>query len=177
LDPSQALAVSTPPSQPQSMKTSNNISLSHSVAQSLPYVSKFLLVSSFLCHINAKDDDAKIFTTKVGKRRSTRFNSLEVEPEQVTSIKSFQLERLLTIVTIIISNHGREDDPNDNKEFAEGLGHEVFFSAITELQGLGLITAVKEGDIGNPRYKCAVTKELATEVAESLNVPLETLIA
>ncbi|KAL7473944.1 hypothetical protein ACHAXS_014311 [Conticribra weissflogii] len=158
----------------------------------LPYTTKFLLLSAYLCQNKRPDHDANLYTSKnTGKSRKkvdsstagSAYATTSSELKQITGrTPTFPLERMLSIFSSIVGQYGtflsRRDD---GAPAVAPLGTERLFRVVSQLRATGLLEVTGKIDSGdNPldlmhaKLSCNLSREDAKVIAASVDFPLET---
>lgn len=163
-------------------------------AHSLPDRAKYLLLAAYLCQVNRPDRDKHLFSIqKNGRRRKsatetntasedTAFgNNLANAQLKSLRLRTFPLERMLSIFVSLISLHQMDTDKESSDEPVENLlslGDSSLQQNINYLQRLGLLHeqpatgATDTIRLTGRRYWCDMTEDAATRLAESIQFPL-----
>jgi len=164
-------------------------------AERLPYVTKFLLLSAFLCQNKKAESDKNLFTKKSsGKtRRSTNrtdlgssYASSSAELKQLTVRQpSFPVERLLSVFYSIMGSYGQNSVRQNGKGIhVSDMGNERLFRNISQLNATGLICRIGSSSTNSSKKKdltettaakftCTLSREDARFIAESVGFPLD----
>jgi len=155
----------------------------------LPYLSKCLLLASFICQHNKATKDKQLFTsTANGKRRSKHDDNGDPESAAYASWdqqrlnllkpRSFPLERMMSIFVNIVGLHEGKElvlTTGTTATFVSALGNAVFLENLGQLRLLGLLRELTN-DEGTPlsgaMYCCDIGKEDAESIAKSVQFPL-----
>ena len=164
---------------------------SHPYAARLPYITKFLLLSAFLCQNKRSELDANLYTTiNTGKSKSRkRSNKDGDEAAYVASAKnttqrqpSFPLERMLSVFYSVISQYGQHHYMAYKEEGASvsvQLGTERLFQSIQALIATGLLHTNGGAKFNDDlmekttaKFSCLLMKEDALVIAANVGFPL-----
>lgn len=124
----------------------------------LPFYGKYLLIAAFLASYNPSTEDKRIFMKEDAskKKRKTIKRKKQVTVNRKNEgPRIFPLERLLAIFTMI----------SDNKKVSI---NPILMSQITSLCRLGLIMAVGNNDINEPKYKCCVNYDFILVISKNV---------
>jgi hypothetical protein len=159
-------------------------------AERLPYTTKFLLLSAFLCQQKRSEQDVNLFTTINTGRRSNRgakttgnesthaSSSSDLKQLRVVKIPSFQVERLLSVFTSIMGQYGRLSRQACK---VSDMGTGELFKIISSLIVGGLLQstsnssnrAADKTDFMAEKVTCTLSKEDAQIIASSVGFPLD----
>ena len=155
--------------------TSDETAVSH-----LPLASKFFILSAYLCQTNRTTEDQTLFAQnqKQRKRRNKgNYSNEDDDPSDDVTVpndgvgtlrqKTFQLERLLSVLVGLIRLNDHED------RLSRHIGGEMFLDVIRNLTGNQAMRMNTTGFFTNSsRFACAVTETEAEAIAKSLNIDL-----
>ncbi|CAM9825202.1 unnamed protein product, partial [Discosporangium mesarthrocarpum] len=123
----------------------------------LPRNTLYVLVSSFLASHNPRETDCDAFTaqsTRVRERKKTG-KTTEAGVDDLLEAKAFPLERLLSILTSLVSS------TNADTRAANATGNTELFAQIKSLVKLDLLCTIGRGiDLSNMRFRCNISREL-----------------
>jgi hypothetical protein len=164
-------------------------------AERLPYITKFLLLASFLCHNKRKEQDTNLFTTEnTGKSKRRRVNKTEDGTAYASSSKDliqqqplFPLERMLSVFASIIGQYGHSHYMSYKEvgvTTVAQLGTTHLFHNVSQLITTGLLR--KNGkatfddkydhdlmEIMSVKFSCTLSRDDALVIASSVGFPLE----
>lgn len=161
---------------PSRLTSESSLKDSLTLESSMTTQTKFLLIASFLCQHNAEKLDPELYTSRQkGKRRRKSKKSQHDDEEnsstttQVTS-RPFPSERLLSIFSSIYGQYGGCTD-------MAGVGSILLFKCLADLRSLGYLVdsdsvASTNKGFSSTKFRCTLSKELATNIANSVNFPL-----
>lgn len=177
-----------------------------SLAKSLPYHSKFLLLAAYLCQANKADHDQKLYTNKAsGRRRQSKNKQNDNFAERITHassmkaqqslrserVSSFPLERLLSIYSSIsgkyaVENNGDNNSSGDSMNVGN-LGSIALYSTLAELRQLGFLSCmtsnILDGDKSRTfaapwaKFVCHLSKNDAEVLSKEVKFPLRNYLA
>jgi len=150
----------------------------------IPRLTKFLLLSAFLCSHNSEDVDKRLFggqieghvarTSRVDRNAADRERAAAAEAA-VESRRVFKLERLIAwfhfITRSVCDEHGAE--VADLEE--ELLSADVFMQ-ISSMTQLGLLSINRGSAMEGGLYQCNISRDLAEKLAQNLRVNLATYL-
>lgn len=159
-------------------------------ASELPYLSKCLLLASFICQHNKADKDKQLFTnTGNGKRRRQRqeegdaesaaFGTWNQQRLKMLRPRSFPLERMLSIFVNIVGLHEGKQltlTTGTTASLLSSLGNSVFLETVGQLRAIGLLREIPSEDginLSAAMYCCDVGKDDAKSLAQSIGFSLE----
>lgn len=122
----------------------------------LPFYSKYLLIAAFLASYNPAKTDKRFFVKHHGKQRKTSqsIKAKERLNSQLTGPKPFPLERLLAIFYNIVEEGVSPSAP--------------IYAQVSSLARLGLITALGQDMMDQPKYKCSVDMQFIKTIARPM---------
>jgi hypothetical protein len=190
LQPYKSLRDVTPGKDKQATVEKNGSTL----AGSLSYRTKFLLLAAFLCQSNKADHDRKLYTNQASGRRKRRRKNQQNEnaAENIThassakaqqllrseKVPSFPLERLLSIFSSISAKYstGMKHFVNNVDE----LGSIGLIANLNELRQLGYLTrtssstnsVLDKNRIVATKYICNLSQNEAIQLAKDVKFPL-----
>lgn len=146
-----------------------------SAAHELPYLAKMLLLAAFVCQHNKQAVDRQLFDpSRNGKRRAQRKGATDKEngdedkQYQQLQLRSFSLERLLTIYVSLVASHGAI---GGSKEVVECSGNTVFLDHIRQFCGSGYLRETT-ADRSNRTFVCLVGTKTASTIAKGVELSL-----
>lgn len=173
------------------------ISAPHSgpkIPHNMPDRAKYLLLAAYLCQVNRPDRDKHLFSMQKNGRRKksvtegntasedTAFgnNAANAQPKSLR-LRTFPLERMLSIFVSLITLHQMEANKDSSEESAENLlslGDPSLQQNMNYLHSLGLLhehPTTGPNDmvrLTGRRYWCDLTEDEASGLADSLQFPL-----
>lgn len=146
-------------------------------------LTKFLLLSAFLCQNNRAESDKRLFVIqKNGQRRRNSVPKNDDEDvafgkndDKAKQKRSFPLERMMSVYVSLVNLHGDAK----SKEDIQSLGSSQFYENLMNLSRIGLvpesrnITMLTELNAPPSRYCCQLTRSEAFGIARSLSFPLD----
>lgn len=158
------------------------------VLQTLPYLTKCLLLAAFICQTNRADKDKQLFTIqKNGKKNSTNKRKSPTEDiafgaatksaaSKFCRPRMFPMERMLSVfVSIVGLNQEYNTSSNLRQHKGNGVdpsatGSPEFFESLSYLRDVGLLH--DNENLATPRYWCSLTKDEAEAISQSVNFQL-----
>jgi len=148
---------------------------------SLPPLTSYLLLSSYLAAYSSPEEDLFNFTPagrgrRKKKRRTGEENEEYEEGRREVRGRRFNIERLLSIFRAIVSWYPPCGSVGGRVMLDEG-GEDTFL-AISSLQNSGLLSqsSSKTTPWHQKNLTCCIDKQLAFQIAKQLKVPLNDLI-
>ena len=162
----------------------------------MPQRAKYLLLASYLCQVNRPDRDKHLFSIqKNGRRRKsntesntasedTAFGTNAMSQPKTLRLRTFPLERMLSIFVSLVTLHQLEANSNsesfqeDETEKLLSLGDASLQLNLEYLQDIGLLHEQPGTGPTDPirltgrRYWCDMTEDEALRLAETLHFPL-----
>lgn len=149
----------------------------------IPYMSKFLLLASYIASRNAPTSDRAVFDSGYSnkrRRKDSQAMDRDVERSMAAKLRGthpFPLERLLHIFYFICEQHMPESDSTLETEdayrkWAAELQVSDVFVQISSLAALGFISKTTAEILGGPTFRCNISDELAYEIAKNVDVRL-----
>jgi hypothetical protein len=159
-------------------------------ASALPYLSKCMILASFICQHNKADKDKQLFTnisngTKrrqheaEGDAETVAYGTWDQKRLRMLKPRSFPLERMLSIFVNIVGLHeGREHflTKESMSSLVSRLGTTVSLETVGQLRAIGLLREIPSEDgisLSTTMYCCDMGKDHAESVARSIDFPLE----
>jgi len=185
------------PSQGYDSLRLSNINLSFS--DRLPYLTKFVLISAYLCQKNKPHVDQMLHTNKKLSKKRRRGNGANTNIAYAVSTKmqqeiktsrslSFPLERVLSVFSSICRKYGKgsmllkelSSDILDGEINEQKLGSVQFFENFTQLQHLGFLndarsvnSSTSNSIINTPiRFTCNLSLIEAQDICDQVGFPL-----
>ena len=158
-----------------------------SMVKEMAPLAKLLVLAAYVCQHNHPDKDRQLLgIQKSGRRRKKRrendtaAENLAFGTEKESQL-SFPLERLFSVLASIIGLNETllQNSPLANTQPPIIGGHSLG-STLSEVQEYGFLTlasAADEARLNGRRMVCTLTEALATQIAKSINFPLERYIA
>ncbi|KAL1456055.1 hypothetical protein WDU94_000809 [Cyamophila willieti] len=126
----------------------------------LPFYTKYFLIASYLASYIAPKYDRRLFVKATLGKRSKKRNVIKIQNEKIESellgAKSFSLDRLLAIFYAIVDEAGVNLTAN-------------LLAQVTSLVELKLLTALSDGNLDKPNYKCSVDKETIYAISKTVD--------
>ena len=157
----------------------------------LPYISKFILLASYIASRNKPTADRAVFdpsfSSGLRKRKDSFMMDRQAEAAQMSVFQgphSFPLERLLHIFYCIYEQHGPERVETsgsnglwgENRERSKHLIHEIQRAEvgmqISTLVQLNFLSWHGTDVLENGQYKCHISDELAVALASNVKLRL-----
>lgn len=167
----------------------------------LPFLRKCLLLAAFICQTNRAENDKKIFSVHGnGKRRKSRkgretndedtaFASAGSRMEKLQSLRPrpFLVERVFSIFVTLVRLNPDSSPSAPGTEWveysADSLGTARLYDDFRSLLDLGFIhEAAFAGDtkekvnFNAPKFWCSLTFQEASDLANSIGIPLESYL-
>lgn len=147
----------------------------------LPYMSKFILLASYIASRNSVEADKRIFDSSGGRGKRRRVNANQADKQieaakeaMLAGPKRFDTERLLAVFWSLMDSEAG-DDPFCN---SVNVQSSEIFMQISALVSLRLLTKVLSEDaLSSCQYHCNLPDSLATKVAKNLKVDLSKYLA
>ena len=179
--------------------TSNGAESTKSSLNDLPYLSKFILIAAYLASYTEVKNDIQLFSRiKTAKKRPKK-NAESVKTDaRFMSAAYFDLERLEAILSVIYRNESTTLSKNNQVFFnlyhdrseKELAKNDVEFNTFTPnktvdintqiatLLSLGMLGRTYSSDVlsSRIRWKCNVTWDVISSIAEEINVPLHNYV-
>ncbi|KAF9531498.1 origin recognition complex subunit 5 C-terminus-domain-containing protein [Crepidotus variabilis] len=162
--------------------------------RSLPRMSKFLLIASFLASTNPAKSDLRMFgrglDEKKHRRRGARSSGKTKSgvaskiPQRLLGPIAFPLDRILAILGALLEENDVETRLVAREFVVPGeytdmeIGRVGVYAAITELTSLGLMHRTSPADRldGPPMFKAAISYDDALALAKELDIALNDLL-
>uniref|UniRef100_A0A8D9EQX5 Origin recognition complex subunit 5 n=1 Tax=Cacopsylla melanoneura TaxID=428564 RepID=A0A8D9EQX5_9HEMI len=126
----------------------------------LPFYTKYFLIASYLASFISPKYDRRLFVKATLGKRSKKRNVIKIQNEKIESellgAKSFSLDRLLAIFYAIVDEAGVNLTAN-------------LLAQVTSLVELKLLTALSDGNLDKPNYKCSVDKETIYAISKTVD--------
>ena len=158
---------------------------------SIPFLSKFLILSAFLCQHNRPDHDVTLYTNRRregGTRKKPRLPKKSFKEKDSSDGRSracFPLERMLSVFSSIVGKYavpettGTANYNQEVIEYVSSLGSAPLFAALAELRDLGLLAVTGQDamselslDSSAHKYHCSLSHDEAFTIADNVGFPL-----
>uniref|UniRef100_A0A7S2YES3 Origin recognition complex subunit 5 C-terminal domain-containing protein n=1 Tax=Entomoneis paludosa TaxID=265537 RepID=A0A7S2YES3_9STRA len=184
------LSILAPPPPPK-LHGKHAAKVQHFLNEAISRPARYLLLAAYLCQVNRPEQDRSLFSIqKNGRQRKKALNeenttamgggSKAGTSAATIRLRSFPLERLLSIYVSLVGLHGTsQEDSNGAKWNALALSNLqdrvgewlVLLISMGVLQSSSLSSDVIR--LSEPRYSCHATAYEAHIVADSLGFPLD----
>lgn len=149
----------------------------------IPYMSKFLLLASYIASRNKATSDQAIFDPGYSGKSRKNSQAMDRQAERALDKKLrgshvFPLERMLNIYYYICEpKSGNGFIPKEEHvEWLDKLQEVEVLMQVTSLCSLGLLTCVGGDPLTGPSYRCDLSDDLAYKIARNLKVSLNDYI-
>jgi Origin recognition complex (ORC) subunit 5 C-terminus len=159
--------------------------------QSLPYLTKCLMLAAFICQTNKADKDKQLFTMqKNGKKNNGNkrkspgediaFGAAKNGMAKLYRPRPFPMERMLSVFVSIVGLNQGQTKPSTgtpsgtNSVDPSATGSSDFLESLSYLRDVGILQ--EASNLASPRFWCSLTKEEAEAVSESVNFQLESYL-
>ena len=146
----------------------------------IPRLTKFLLVSAYMCSHNSEDVDKRLFGGQIeghvaARKRKDR-NAGDRERERaaeaaVDGRRVFKLERLIACFHFI-TRQAYDEDGAEVADLEEELLSADVFMQISSMTQLGMLSINRGSAMEGGLYQCNISRDLATKLAQNLGVNL-----
>ncbi len=146
----------------------------------IPRLTKFLLISAYMCSHNSEDVDKRLFGGQieghvaVRKRKDRNAGDRERERAAEAAVdgrRVFKLERLIACFHFITRQIYDEDGAEVADLEEELLSADVFMQ-ISSMTQLGMLSINRGSAMEGGLYQCNISRDLATKLAQNLGVNL-----
>jgi len=146
----------------------------------IPRLTKFLLISAYMCSHNSEDVDKRLFGGQieghvaVRKRKDRNAGDRERERAAEAAVEGrrvFKLERLIACFHFITRQIYDEDGAEVADLEEELLSADVFMQ-ISSMTQLGMLSINRGSAMEGGLYQCNISRDLATKLAQNLGVNL-----
>lgn len=149
----------------------------------IPYMSKFLLLASYIASRNKATSDQAIFDPGYSGKSRKNSQALDRQAERALDKKlrgshAFPLERMLNIYYYICEPKSVDGfiPKEGHVEWLDKLQEVEVLMQVTSLCSLGLLTCVGGDPLTGPSYRCDLSDDLAYKIARNLKVSLNDYI-
>ncbi|VDC07126.1 unnamed protein product [Peniophora sp. CBMAI 1063] len=162
--------------------------------RSLPTLSRYILLASFLASTNPPKSDLRMFGSAAERRRKRKGggavrqrasrNTKTAVPQRLLGPTTFPLDRMMAILGFLLDAYDLDHQKPGREFFMAGsyteleLGRVHVYGAITELSTMHLLQRTSAPDKldGPPTFKCGISYGLALELARGMKIPLLELL-
>lgn len=167
--------------------------------QSVPYLTKCLMLAAFICQTNRADKDKQLFTIQKngkknnGNKRKSPGEDVAFSGASKNAIskqyrpRMFPMERMLSVFVSIVGLNQGQANSNEAPPVGDAgvdpsaTGSSDFFESLSHLRDMGVLhdrangkaSSAEDANPAAPRFWCSLTKDEADTVSRSVSFNLE----